>query len=69
MFLTADQVRELTGCARVAQQIEWLRARAYAFDLDAKGRPVLLRSYVEARLGGTISSPSGPKLRLKNAAA
>lgn len=64
MFLTPDQVRELTGCARVAQQIEWLKARNYAFDLDAKGRPVVLRSYVEGRLGGTITSPTGPKLRL-----
>lgn len=64
MFLTPDQVRELTGCARVAQQIDWLKARNYAFDLDAKGRPVVLRSYVEGRLGGTIASQTGPKLRL-----
>ena len=64
MFLTPDQVRELTGCARVAQQIEWLREHRYAFELDAKGRPVVLRSYVEGRLGGTIISQTGPKLRL-----
>jgi len=64
MFLTPDQVRELTGCARVAQQIDWLRSHRYAFELNDKGRPVVLRSYVEARLGGTIASQTGPKLRL-----
>lgn len=69
MFLNADQVRELTGSARTAQQIEWLKDRHYAFDLDAKGRPVILRSYVEGRLGGTITATSGPQLRFKNAAA
>lgn len=63
MFLTTDQVRELTGCARVTQQIEWLRAHRYAFELDAKGRPVVLRSFVEAKLGGSAANSSGPKLR------
>lgn len=69
MFLNADQLRELTGCARVAQQVAWLREHRYAFDLDAKGRPVVLRAHVEARLGGAANSPSGPQLRFKNAAA
>lgn len=69
MFLNNEQVRDLTGCARVAQQIEWLRSHKYAFELDAKGRPVVLRAYVEGRLGGTITAPSGPQLRFKNAAA
>lgn len=69
MFLNAEQLRELTGCSRIAQQIEWLREHRYAFELDAKGRPVVLRSYVEGRLGGTITAPSGPQLRFKNAAA
>lgn len=69
MFLTTDQLRELTGCARIAQQIEWLRSHRYAFDLDAKGRPVVLRAHVEARLGGAANSPSGPQLRFKHEAA
>lgn len=64
MFLTHEQLHELTGCARVKGQIEWLKARRYPFELDSKGRPKVLRACVDAKLGANAANePSGPKLR------
>lgn len=64
LFLNKDQIRELTGCARADMQIAWLRDKRYAFDIDAKGRPVVLLSHLEARLGGSVTAaPSAPQLR------
>jgi len=64
MFLTTDELEDLTGYKRRSSQREWLRARAYPFELDAWGRPKVLRSHVEQRLGGTIDRPREPRLRL-----
>lgn len=39
MFLSDDELQELTECARKQAQVEWLRARRYPFEVSAKGRP------------------------------
>ncbi len=66
MFLSRDEVRELTGYARRGAQIDWLRKRAWPFEIGGDGHPRLLRSAVLARLGGIAENdePAHPKLRL-----
>lgn len=51
MFLTPEQLQDLTGYERGADQARWLRARQWIFELNAQRRPKVLRAYAEARLG------------------
>ena len=51
MFLTPAELADLTGLKRPGAQYRWLHAEGWPVKLDARGRPLLLRSVVEARLG------------------
>lgn len=51
MFLTAEEVADLTGLKRPGAQVQWLRVNGWPVETDASGRPKLLRSVVEARMG------------------
>ncbi len=64
LFLSADEVSDLTGYKLPAKQAEWLAERRYLHELDANGRPKVLRSHLLARLGGTDLSEPEPQLRL-----
>jgi hypothetical protein len=52
MFLTADELVDLTGLKRPTAQYLWLRDNGWPVELDARKRPRLLRAVVEARMGG-----------------
>lgn len=52
MFLSAEEITTLTGRKRVHLQREWLTKHGWLFEENAAGRPVVLRSYAEARLSG-----------------
>lgn len=61
MFLTAHELLELTGYKRRTAQAEWLRARAWVFELSHDGSPKVLRKYAEARMGAAeLAIPSRP---------
>ena len=64
MFLTADELEALTGYSQKPKQVRWLADRRYPFDIGADGRPRVLRSYVERRLGEGEAKTSEPRLRL-----
>ena len=49
MFLTAKELRELTGYLKPAYQRRWLAANGLSFDVRRDGRPVVSRSYYESR--------------------
>jgi hypothetical protein len=51
MFLTADELADLTGLKRPTAQYLWLRDNGWPVELDARKRPRLLRAVVEARMG------------------
>lgn len=55
MFLTGEELRELTGYTYHCRQIEWLRRHNWKFEVTAQRRPKVARSYFDLRLGG--SSP------------
>jgi hypothetical protein len=59
MFLTADELKELTGYTYHCRQIEWLRRHNWRFEVTAQQRPKVARSYFESRLGVGGSSPRG----------
>jgi hypothetical protein len=51
VFLTGKQLADLTDARSHRKQIEWLAQRGYRFELSSRGRPKVLLSAVESRLG------------------
>jgi hypothetical protein len=49
MFLTAEQLAELTGYRKPALQRRWLANNGYSFDVRGDGKPVVSRAHYEAR--------------------
>lgn len=56
MFLSEQELRELTGFVRAAKQMEWLRLNGWKYAEDSQRRPKVARSYFEIRLGGSMSA-------------
>lgn len=52
MFLTDDELHQLTGRKQPLLQIEWLRDRGWQFEVNERSRPVVLAAYAIKRLGG-----------------
>jgi uncharacterized protein DUF4224 len=53
MLLTPEELHELTDCARKGDQIEWLRARSWVFEVGITGRPkVDSEEYERHMIGG-----------------
>jgi hypothetical protein len=49
MFMTPEQLQQLSGYAKPALQRRWLAANGYRFDVRADGRPAVLVTQVESR--------------------
>lgn len=58
MFLTAEELHELTGYAQRARQIAQLRKMGVPFFVNAAGRPVVVRA---ALSGGDVTEAQYPK--------
>lgn len=56
MFLAAKDIEVLTGRKRRQYQINWLAEHGFPFEVNAAGVPVVLRSFVEQRLGGKVTT-------------
>lgn len=56
MFLTDDELRELTGYAYRSKQIIWLKKNSWKFEVTAQLRPRVARSYFEVRLGAAAGA-------------
>lgn len=74
MFLTPDELFELTDCRRKSAQIEWLRKRRWRFEVTREGFPRVARAYWQQRMVGAandaIDMPSArPNFRLIKGAA
>jgi hypothetical protein len=54
VLLTPEELRQLTGFARRSRQIEWLRSRAWTFEISGTGHPKVDRAeYERHMIGGT----------------
>jgi hypothetical protein len=61
MFLSDDELHDLTGLRRPGAQLAWLRSNGWPVVADAKGRPRLLRAVVESRMGAVpVQSQAAP---------
>lgn len=63
MFLTSEELTELTGYSLAAWQRKWLDAHGYRYEKSAVGRPVVLKAYVTAKLSGA-EQVAGAKMNL-----
>jgi hypothetical protein len=61
MFLTAEELLELTGLRRPSAQIRWLRSRQIRHYVNAVGHPVIARAWL---IGDreSVSTPQRPNL-------
>jgi hypothetical protein len=50
MFLSRDELVDLSGARQRRRVIAWLRGAGYRFEIGADGWPRVLRAAVEARL-------------------
>ena len=60
MFLTPEELVELTDYKHAAKQICWLCEHGYRLEVGASGRPKVLRSEIERRLGRTEKTIARP---------
>jgi hypothetical protein len=52
LTLTPEQLHELTGYKRGAEQARWLKDNGFKFRLDRLGKPRVDRAHYETRMGG-----------------
>ena len=67
MFMTPDNLVELTDRKRVSDQISWLCQRGYRFEVSATGRPKVLEEEIRARMTSSTAQKSKgcmPRLEL-----
>ena len=50
LFLSQDELRELTDLKLAKAQIRWLQKQAYPYEVSASGKPKVLRSFVFDKL-------------------
>ncbi len=62
MFLTEDELKELTGYQRPKQISRWLAEHGYRFEQDRAGWPKVLKESVYARLSASFKTE--PRLNL-----
>jgi hypothetical protein len=63
MFLTPDELKELTGFAQPKKVMAWLDQQGYRYRVNGKGWPSVLREVVILDLRGQTTERR-PQLRL-----
>lgn len=63
MFLTREEIQELTGYEVPGWQCKWLDSHGYKYEKSAIGRPVVLKAYVTAKLSG-VEQVQGARMNL-----
>jgi hypothetical protein len=58
MFLTPEELAELTDSKVRGKQIEWLDQNGWVYATSRLGNPKVLRAYAEQRLGIASAAPS-----------
>jgi hypothetical protein len=56
LYLTPDEMHELTGTPIFRLQVRALKSGGWPFFVNAKGRPKVLREYHDARMNGQTPS-------------
>lgn len=62
MFLTHDELEQLTGYRRPGAQIRWLRSRSIRHYVNGAGHPVVARAWLDTDRD-VVPIPVRPNLR------
>lgn len=65
MFLSREELQDLTGYKLQSAIIRWLRREGYGFHVGADGWPRVLKEALIARMRGGHAPKKEPKLRLR----
>lgn len=61
--LTPDELQQITGCGRRADQMVWLEAQGWTYFKSRGGDPIVGRMYARLRLAGitpaSVLAPGG----------
>ena len=52
IYLTIEELKEITGRVKATAQIKWLRSKGFTVLLRADNRPLVSRNHFEAMMGG-----------------
>ena len=52
IYLTIEELKEITGRVKASAQIRWLRSQGFTVLPRADGRPLVSRNHFEAMMGG-----------------
>lgn len=66
LFLSNEELVELTGYRRQHEQKRWLAARRWTFEVNAAGAPRVARAYFERRLVGQVIAEEPPPAERHN---
>jgi hypothetical protein len=66
LLLDVEEVQQITGFKLRRKQIDWLRTKHWQFEVNARGVPIIARSYAESRLSGISASPQAVRVRRPN---
>ncbi len=61
LFLTPDEVTELTGFKTFMRQVEWLRSKGWRFELNGIRRPIMAHKYGEKMLACRADYSARPR--------
>ena len=64
-YLTDDELVEVTGYTRRAEQINWLKRNGWTFALSAISKPIVSRRHAEIMLGGIVDT-TAPEVKPRN---
>lgn len=54
--LTVEEIQQITGCGRRADQVAWLQAAGWTYVTNRAGEPIVGRLYTRLRLAGITPS-------------
>lgn len=57
MFLTPEELTDLTESRSRNKQIDWLNVRGWIYTTSRLGNPKVLRAYAEQKLGLATAAP------------
>lgn len=61
LFLTLEELSQLTGFKTPARQVEWLRNKGWRFEINGNRRAIVARKYAEKMLGCGVPDEQGYK--------
>jgi len=65
MFLSREEIIELTGYTYKSKQVQWLRDKGFKHSIRRDGFPCVLPSHIDKVLGGTIATSKEDNINLK----